>query len=296
MLRSSQPIPLENIIHKTGIRPFSIHYTEVPQDDNSALYLHCHPEAELFYLTRGKICFHVENQDFFLNAGEGIFIPPDLLHSAECIPSHSATPDNCSFYALVFSTDLLEKSLPPYCQNYFKSLHQQKMDCIFPIFNTYETETLRKYLPELFKYYQKELADCELSILGRLLSIWQEIYNLHFRVLSRKDLYSSTRAELQSSIDYMQRNYTENLTLAGLAAEVGLSEGHYCRSFKAYTGVTPFTYLNKIRIIKSCELLQDTNKKITDIAALCGFGNISYFNRMFLKWMGVTPSDYRKNF
>ena len=96
-------------------------------------------------------------------------------------------------------------------------------------------------------------------------------------------------------MDYMQEHYQEALTLPLLAGISGYSESYYCHNFSSFTGSTPFEYLNRIRIVKACELLNSTDKKITDIASLVGFNNISYFNRTFARIMGFTPSSYRKN-
>ena len=75
-----------------------------------------------------------------------------------------------------------------------------------------------------------------------------------------------------------------------------MSEGQFCRSFKQLTGSTPFTYLKKHRIMHSCDYLAGSGRKISEICTLCGFSNISYFNREFLKAMKVTPSAYRKRY
>lgn len=90
------------------------------------------------------------------------------------------------------------------------------------------------------------------------------------------------------------KNYGESITLNELAELAGLSEGHFCRLFKRFTGATPIQYMNRRRIAKSCEYLSRTNKKIADIATLCGYNNISYFNRVFLSFMGGTPSAYHR--
>ena len=97
------------------------------------------------------------------------------------------------------------------------------------------------------------------------------------------------------SMDYMQEHYQEALTLPLLAGISGYSESYYCHNFSTFTGSTPFEYLNRIRIVKACELLNSSDKKITDIASLVGYNNISYFNRTFVKIMGFTPSSHRKN-
>ena len=119
-------MPLENIVHRTGLRHFSLHHTIVPLEDKSALYLHCHPEAELFYMEQGDVRFFIESQELVLHQGDGLFIPPDLIHHAEHEPG-----TECKFYAIVFSTDMLEESLPPYCKEYFDALRTQKLNCIY---------------------------------------------------------------------------------------------------------------------------------------------------------------------
>ena len=58
--------PVENIIHKTGSSPFSIHKTLVGPETENALYFHCHVEAEFFYLERGRLDLYIESECFRL--------------------------------------------------------------------------------------------------------------------------------------------------------------------------------------------------------------------------------------
>ena len=53
--------PIENIVHRTASRPFSLYRTVVGKGESCALYPHCHPEAEIFYLEQGAVEFQVEN-------------------------------------------------------------------------------------------------------------------------------------------------------------------------------------------------------------------------------------------
>jgi AraC-like DNA-binding protein len=57
---------------------------------------------------------------------------------------------------------------------------------------------------------------------------------------------------------------------------------------------TPIDYLNDYRIMKASYQLQNTDRKIIDIALEVGFNNLSYFINRFKKTMGVTPARYRK--
>ncbi len=284
--------PLENIVHRTESRPFSLHHTLVASEEPCALYLHCHPEAELFFLEQGEIVFYVEDRSFVLKGGDAIFIPPGLIHHAQKCDGVN-TP--CSYSALVCSTDMLENLLPPYYHSYFLPLHLQEMEYIYPIFAANPAHSkLLSLLPPLFQYREMRLETCELALSGTLLICWQELYNLCFSRLTVPAVPEASIQALRRCLNYILENFSERLSLPFLAQLAGFSQGYFCRCFKELTGYAPFAYLNRIRITKSCELLVQTDKKITEIASLCGFDNISYFNRTFQKQTGTTPTAYRR--
>ncbi|UKS27981.1 helix-turn-helix transcriptional regulator [Paenibacillus sp. HWE-109] len=64
--------------------------------------------------------------------------------------------------------------------------------------------------------------------------------------------------------------------------------------FNKYVGQTPNTYLTRYRIQKSCEMLKETKRSISEIALACGFQSSSYFTSIFRKQLGLVPQDYRK--
>ncbi|MGN0430342.1 MAG: helix-turn-helix domain-containing protein [Acetatifactor sp.] len=281
----------EHIVHKTGESPFSIHLTNVAPDEPNALYLHYHPEAEFFYLEEGDIIFTIENHTFHLTSGDAIFIPPGFLHNAVREPPMEHP---CIFHAIVFQATPME-ALFSHNAPYFRPLQSNRMDCIYVAESKEPSnKKLLAALRSVFDYTDCPPDTCELAVYGTLLICWQELYQLHFKSLIVAENAHALMEELQRVQEYMQAHYAETISLAELAKQAGLSESYLCHQFKKRTGYTPFEYLNRIRMVKSCELLSRTNKKITDIASLCGFNNISYFNRMFTKTVGVTPSAYRK--
>ena len=100
---------IEQILHQTQSRPFSLHHTVVYPNMTSALYLHCHSEMEFFYLEQGNVQFQIEDAKFTLQAGDAIFIPPNLLHSAKRMGDPT---EDCSFYAIVFSLKMIMDITP----------------------------------------------------------------------------------------------------------------------------------------------------------------------------------------
>ncbi|ULO08431.1 AraC family transcriptional regulator [Paenibacillus sp. 19GGS1-52] len=86
-----------------------------------------------------------------------------------------------------------------------------------------------------------------------------------------------------------------NLSLNAIAYELDLTPSHLGRIYKQMTLETLVDVINRTRVEKSAELLNRTHEPVSEIAEKTGFTNTSYFYRMFKKYYGLTPNDYRKN-
>ncbi|OPJ65730.1 AraC family transcriptional regulator [Clostridium chromiireducens] len=87
-----------------------------------------------------------------------------------------------------------------------------------------------------------------------------------------------------------------NYSLNELATEVELSKNFLCTAFKEIVGVTIFSYIHEKRIEKAKAMLIETQSSIEEIAHHCGFENMSYFYRMFKRYTGASPSNYRQHY
>ena len=92
---------------------------------------------------------------------------------------------------------------------------------------------------------------------------------------------------------YIQENYTRDLSMQGVALVMNYSETHFCRLFKQCFKVNFSAYLNEFRIEQAKKMLLSTNLTAKEIALACGYQDNSYFNRVFKRFTGVTPVDYR---
>ena len=102
-----------------------------------------------------------------------------------------------------------------------------------------------------------------------------------------------TNHHVREAVAYIAEHYHEKLTMPQVAAQVGLSEGHFSRLFKKYTG-TPFReYLCRIRVEESKHLLRATDYSLSDIAIAVGFPDQSYYSKIFKQIIGVTPGQFR---
>ena len=84
--------------------------------------------------------------------------------------------------------------------------------------------------------------------------------------------------------------------LSDLAAELGMSHRNFDRRFKEDTGLTPKQFLGRSRVQLGCQMLQQTDAPIAEIAIDLGYCDQSAFTAQFRQRMGYTPNRYRKTF
>jgi signal transduction histidine kinase/AraC-like DNA-binding protein/ABC-type sugar transport system substrate-binding protein len=95
--------------------------------------------------------------------------------------------------------------------------------------------------------------------------------------------------------DFLAANFTGNVTREEIAAEMRVSADYVSRVFRKETGMTPWQYLARYRILQAQRLLMTTNQSITEIANAVGFNDAAYFVRVFHRETGKAPQRYRKS-
>lgn len=278
---------LEVFKHITRTSPYSIHKSYFDNSCSVALYLHLHPEMELLYLEEGSFTFKIEEKFYSMKAGEAIFVPQNMLHTAIEQSEHGL------FRAICFAPEFLTTNMGKRdMQTYVYALVQSGIDYTL-LLQGEEWKEVLSCLKSLFMQAER-LENSELLVRGYLLVIWQHLYEQHISKILGETKKSRKEVQLEEVLQFMHTHFAEDLSLGDLAEQAHMSEGQFCRTFKQVTGNTPFTYLKKYRITKSCLFLSETDKKISEICSLCGFNNISYYNREFLQVMETTPSKYRE--
>lgn len=110
---------------------------------------------------------------------------------------------------------------------------------------------------------------------------------------NRLSQYDEERVRV--ALEYIQENYSEDISLKDIAMSINISKSECCRSFKRVLNITPFEYLMEYRVLKSTQYLCNSNDSIANIALNVGFNGISYYGKVFKKYMNCTPSQYRRN-
>lgn len=95
--------------------------------------------------------------------------------------------------------------------------------------------------------------------------------------------------------EYLKEHFMENITLDKLSQIANVSRSYLLKSFTKYYGISPYRYLQSIRIEKAKRYLEQ-QYPIVDIAQMCGFNDQSHFTNYFKEFIGITPKQYQKIF
>ena len=115
--------------------------------------------------------------------------------------------------------------------------------------------------------------------------------NLRLQKNNRKTHYSP---EIDAAIQYIYNNIFDHITLDDISQHVSLSPNYLSSKFKSEVGITMNEFINKAKIEESKFLLIHSNTKISDIAYIFNFCNQSYYTKVFKKYTGFTPYEYKK--
>lgn len=243
---------------------------------------HWHREAELLLIRCGTFLLSLDGTEYCLREGELCYIPGGVLHGGE--------PSDCTYECIDFDTNTLLRQTQP-IRRY---LHQIENDrtMIQPLFTRQQPEVLA-CAAALFEAARSQQPGWEMLALAGLFQFFGIVLQKqHYNEMQvMKDRQEKVQ-QIKSTLEYIEANYQQPISLEDLARTAGLSPKYFCRYFRMIAKRTPIDYLNYYRIERACYLLEQHKYSVTDIAYDCGFNDTSYFIRSFKKYKGVTPHQY----
>ena len=253
---------------------------------------HWHDEAEIIVILKGEVLVRFHEREYLLQEGEGYFANGGVLHSAQ-LKSQSGWQ-----HAMVFDpgiiagkTSLIEKTyLSPIINNDELPFVILKKNCPWQ-------KQIIELAERTWNTGAYETADYALEvpyILGKICSlILNHFYEARDKVSDLKKL-KKEEIRMKKVLNYIGKHYAENIGIDDIADSCSISVSTLLRLCRNNLHSTPIHYLVNYRLEEiSKRLLNDPQTTISEIAYSCGFNDISYFNRCFLRKYGMTPSLYR---
>lgn len=268
---------------------------------------HVHETIELHFILEGQRLMFVDRETYRLSPHSAIVVNHNLIHKTSTAPG-----------------------FPPDHHNFILQLDRSRFDQILRVaglrgfddfgerfngvanFNDSEWQLILSVIAE-FK------AMCTEDKNGGTVSMEDAHAFLYLQALELASIFAKARrrllrAELEANQKaipetvvktgvhqkvhevalYLQTHIHESVSLEELAQRFFMSRSYLTRSFRNVTGFSVVEYMTYIRIQKAQQLLRESDRSITEIADLCGFGNITYFEKVFKTTTGHTPVQYRK--
>ena len=267
-----------------GTADFPVEYYHVsPGASNYIMQLHWHEELEIVRVLRGKLLLFVNNEQRQLEPCDIAFIGSGMLHRAEPIDS--------TYECLVFSPSFLKKHSTGRLSELLTPLISGD-STIAPMER--EDDDISALIDEIFTSFSEKDAFLELKISSCIAKLFYILYRSGRIVTGGNG--STTKHQARTMIkliSWIDEHYTEHISLDDMAMLCNLSPKYLCGFFKRMTGFTPTEYINRLRIEKACLALSDGHTSITDAAFDNGFNELSYFSKLFKKYVGCSPREYK---
>lgn len=274
--------------------PVSAYFLDLHKSYMNWIRWHWHEEMEILIIQEGAAEIFTDDVSYVIHPGQGIIINQNVMHSI-----HSLDQKNCTFYTIVFHPDFLFGYQRSYLQTQYLLPVQNYQ--LFKMFLLDEKDPWHKRMLEsLSNAISVNLTQTfgyELATKGYLCHFWSDLISRLPR--SQKPVSSHASLDEQrvkQAMLYIRTHYAEPISLEDIAGSIHVSKSECCRCFARTLQMTPFQYLMKYRIFEAAKklMMPSTDQpSIADLAISVGFNNTSYFNKLFKKFLGCTPTYYR---
>lgn len=277
----------ELVKHGTDLFPLAS-FDNNPVTDPVAL--HWHKEFEAGIVTEGSIQVETPNRKIELKAGDGFFFGSEVLHS---IMPGSIAP--CRLHSLIFKHSIISGSNDSVFYRKYTQPVLMNSAYSFVHLESDKHAVALEQIEKAWQLHQAKQSGYEIRIRNELSELLFFLQNMslcenEMTGYEKKEVY-----RLKQMLSYIELHYQENITLPMIANSANISESEVLRVFHNVMNITPIKYLIQLRIRQAAAYLTQTNLKISEISALCGFQDISYFTKVFRENKGMPPAKFRKS-
>lgn len=274
-------------------------YIRQYKQENITTVIHGHDSIQVNYILHGSLTHVINHSSYDLVKGDIFIIPPYVPHrlifkeNCECqvielefLPEFvfggNASMENIE---TIFDFAYIEPFLVSECdvkpRLNLTGKAQADVEAMF-----------RSLLTEYEERKSSFLLAMKATVLGLLVYVGR-CFQEDISDTESRQLFDRHRAAISSAIDYINDNFTEDVSIEKAARVAMLSQSYFSYLFKSMTNKTFVEYLNELRIQEAMKLLKNTNKRVVDICFESGFKNVNHFNRTFKNYSGISPMQYR---
>lgn len=245
--------------------------------------MHWHKELELLLVLKGEVQLIVNGNRQELKEDDLFLVNSGQVHSTS---SHA---DNI-LVAIQINPEACDHTYPQIKNTFFEWPSDENRKEYQEMF----TE-LRRCIALMVSEYRRNEKGYQIAVEGYLNTMLLLILRNVPQSIKSDTLRNSKELQrIQNIIEYVNRHYTEKITLEQMAKNEYMSASYLSHFFKARMGITFQEFLNYVRLNKAIALMNKSSDNIGNIALDCGFANVKSFNNAFREAYGTTPGEYRR--
>ena len=222
----------------------------------------------LIYMVEGELSLDMQGINRTIKKGDALLIPPKHVYK------YSGDNDTRYLYAHFTGS---------YAADFLKECGLDNLPCVIEGDFRVEIERTFKLMIDTFLHNEK-LATQKCACLIQCILI--DIY--------KNSLEKEYSSYLQASMEYIRKYFTKKISIPHLAKLESLSNSRYITVFKRLMGKSPNEYIISLRMNFAKNLLDNTNISIQQISERVGYSDQYFFSRLFKKYLGISPQNYRK--
>ncbi|MCD0472043.1 AraC family transcriptional regulator [Flavobacterium sp. JAS] len=260
------------------------------QEDREVVFydkLHQHEEIQISFIEKGEGAIFAGDTISHYNEGDILVIGSNLPH---VFRSEVRENEPSIMLTLFFTTNSFGRDF--FSLNTFKNIHPflESSKNGFIVHNA--PKKITKSFKKLKKADNYQRFILFLEILKWLSNNDKELLSNH---LYDKKITDNEGKRMQTVFEHVMTNFSKNINLDEIASIANMTKNAFCRYFKVRTNKSFFQFLIEVRIEHASKLLANNSElSVLEIAELCGFNNISNFNRKFKELKQTSPLQYRK--
>ena len=253
---------------------------------------HTHDYLELVYIVRGQIRHTVNGTESTVAKGDFFIIDYDTPHSYTAIQDSSCQLINC-----LFLPSLIDPVLKN-CRSFETLINNHLIHFSNNILKTnpanYVFHDDDGRISALFEALVEEYENKPYGYIELIRSKLIELLILTMRKIIREERTDYTDKTISQMLAYIHGHYDQDITLTQISRSLNYSLPYLSQKFKQTMGIPFIAYLQKVRIERSCWLLLNTSKPVSEIAALVGYRDLNFFHMIFKKCLDATPGEFRR--
>lgn len=267
----------------------SIHYSHgIFGEDATLNFLHYDKDLIIEFYRKGETSICIEGNLYNVNEGDIIILNPDELHV-------STKKENCYMEKIVLHiSDTLVQQLGGDRTVFFDTIANKPKGIgnLIPA-ETVNELSLNTKINKCLAYAKKNSLEAQILLTCKVIELLSQFSAYVERFENLNVCPASSNKVVNQIMDYINRHYTEDITLEGLAKRFHFSKYYISHLFKDHVGISPYDYLI-MRRLYICNNLMRGKHTVRQACFMVGFNNYSNFYRLYKKHFSITPQQFKE--